>query len=96
MEKFVFDVFQFSKRFTVLEVARNDEFSPLKNGPGADKNSPQTCLEDLSDLHKRWIVNVGGNFENEEDICEISPLVSADGENMEKLAKDKTSNCLST
>ena len=90
MEKFVFDVFQFSKRFTVLEVARNDEFSPLKNGPGADKNSPQTCLEDLSDLHKRWIVNVGGNFENEEDICEISPLVSADGENMEKLAKDKT------
>lgn len=89
MEKFVFDVFQFSERFTVLEVARNEEFSPLKNGPGAEKCTPQTCLTDLSDLHKKWIQKAGGAFVNEGP-CEISPLMSADGENLEKFVKDKT------
>ncbi|XP_063681561.1 UDP-N-acetylhexosamine pyrophosphorylase-like protein 1 [Bolinopsis microptera] len=88
MEKFVFDVFQFSEKFTVLEVARNEEFSPLKNPPGAPKCSPQTCLEDLSNQHKRWIIRAGGTFKNE-GLCEISPLVSCTGENLEDLVKDK-------
>ena len=88
MEKFVFDVFQFSEKFTVLEVARNEEFSPLKNPPGATKCSPETCLDDLSNQHQRWIIRSGGTFKNE-GLCEISPLVSCNGENLEDLVKDK-------
>ena len=88
MEKFVFDVFQFSEKFTVLEVARNEEFSPLKNPSGAPKCSPESCLEDLSNQHQRWIIRAGGTFKNE-GLCEISPLVSCNGENLEDLVKDK-------
>ena len=89
MEKFVFDVFKFSDSFTVLEVARNEEFSPLKNGPGAEKCSPKVCVTDLSDLHKKWIEKAGGSFVNKDGPCEISPLISASGENLGHLVKEK-------
>lgn len=91
MEKFVFDVFKFSNRFTVLEVARNEEFSPLKNPPGTNKCSPEICLNDLSDLHKSWIQKVGGTF-SDDGICEVSPLLSANGENLGHLVDGKVLN----
>jgi len=89
MEKFVFDVFQFAKRFTVLEVNRSDEFSPLKNGPGAKSCTPEICREDLSKLHKKWVLKAGGKLEGE-GLCEISPLVSVDGEGLDGLVAGKT------
>jgi len=100
LEKFVFDVFQYAQNFVLWEVLREDEFSPLKNAIGADKDTPLTCKKDLMAMHHRWLVEAGGEFhhepgspipfiqrcqENSDELptlCEISPLVSYNGEGL--------------
>ncbi|CAF2156020.1 unnamed protein product [Rotaria magnacalcarata] len=89
LEKFVFDVFPFSKTFAVWEVRREDEFSPLKNGSGS-KDTAATCRQDLMLQHIRWLKEAGADLpsdvnqqiESTENTCEISPLISYAGENL--------------
>jgi UDP-N-acetylglucosamine/UDP-N-acetylgalactosamine diphosphorylase len=37
IEMFIFDVFPLASRWTVVEVAREDEFAPVKNAPGSEQ-----------------------------------------------------------
>ncbi|VDN56415.1 unnamed protein product, partial [Dracunculus medinensis] len=55
LEKFIFDVFEFSQNFFVWEVPRAEEFSPLKNAENAGKECLSTCLRDLFAEHRRWL-----------------------------------------
>ena len=61
----------------VLEVVREDEFSPLKNASGADKDTPETARAALMNLNYRQLCAAGAEVEV---VCEISPLVSYFGE----------------
>lgn len=88
LELFVFDVFPFTKRFAVLEVARKDEFSPLKNAPGTGSDDPETSRRDLLLQHRRFLEAAGAKVKEDAEI-EISPLVSYAGEGLESV-KGKT------
>lgn len=98
MEKFIFDVFPFSKKLVVWECRREEEFSPMKNVDEIGKDCPATARKGIFQLHKSWIEKAGGVFEpssssdgnaaEEEDlICEISPLLTYSGEGLETSVK---------
>lgn len=88
IEKFVFDVFRFSKTFAVWEVLRDEEFSALKNADSAAIDCPSTSRNDLLSLHKKWLIKAGA--EKVDGDVEICPLVSYAGENLEDVAKGKS------
>ncbi|TFK56627.1 UDP-N-acetylglucosamine diphosphorylase [Heliocybe sulcata] len=88
LEMFVFDVFPFTQQFAVLEVARNEEFSPLKNAPGTGADDPETSRRDLLAQQRRFLEHAGAKVKEGVEI-EISPLVSYAGEGLESV-KGKT------
>ena len=62
-EQFVFDALPVAKNPIVVETAREDEFSPVKNAEG--KDSPKTCLEDQLRMFARWLVAAGETIETD-------------------------------
>jgi UDP-N-acetylglucosamine/UDP-N-acetylgalactosamine diphosphorylase len=88
LEMFVFDVFPYTARFAVLEVARTDEFSPLKNAPGTGADDPETSRRDLLAQHRRFLEAAGATVQEGVEI-ELSPLVTYAGEGLAPV-KEKT------
>lgn len=90
LEQFVFDVFVTVPltKFAVLEVARGDEFSPLKNAPGTGQDDPETSRAHLLEQGARWVQAAGATIEGEQ-LIEVSPLTSYGGEGLENF-KGKT------
>jgi UDP-N-acetylglucosamine/UDP-N-acetylgalactosamine diphosphorylase len=134
LEMFIFDVFPLAERWAVAEVAREDEFAPIKNANSTNEDdqvmsdSPKMAVILLSNQHKRWFKQVNATFlkqplplllkvkidpvtsmpsheateevefqdedENKcfierEEICEISPLLSYEGEGLESYSNQK-------
>jgi UDP-N-acetylglucosamine/UDP-N-acetylgalactosamine diphosphorylase len=56
-ETFLFDALPFARSTVTVEVAREEEFSPIKNAEGAD--SPETARRDLNRLYARWLTDAG-------------------------------------
>ncbi|KAG0166227.1 UDP-N-acetylglucosamine pyrophosphorylase [Apophysomyces sp. BC1034] len=98
LECFVFDVFPFADHMAVLEVDRQEEFSPLKNASGAGVDCPETSRRDIVAQHLRFIEAAGGKVvcgdRTEEDIqnlpFEISPWVTYAGEGIRDIVQGKT------
>ena len=76
-EMFVFDALEFAKNPVIIEGARRDEFSPVKNAEGVD--SPKTCREDQKRQFAYWLREAGVDLATDERgvpvlNIEISPL----------------------
>lgn len=79
-EMFVFDALPFAGNPVVIETAREDDFSPVKNAEGAD--SPRTCREDQLREFTRWLAAAGVELEQDHTGLppfnfEISPLFAS-------------------
>jgi len=91
-ETFIFDALADTERSVILEIRREDEFSPVKNADGAD--SPESCRRDMTAQYARWLEAAGVTVprnENGEPIhhIEISPLYALDAEELaEKICAD--------
>lgn len=80
-EQFVFDALPIARNPIVIETAREDEFSPVKNAEGND--SPKTSREDQLRLYTRWLKAAGETIETDDSglpkiTFEISPLFATD------------------
>ncbi|EQC36381.1 hypothetical protein SDRG_06484 [Saprolegnia diclina VS20] len=67
LEAFIFDIFEYASSMAVLEVAREDEFAPVKNANGSQlsgytADSPESAKFLLSAQAKRWVEAQGGDF----------------------------------
>lgn len=86
LESFIFDVFPASQRMAALEIAREDEFAPVKNAPGAADDSPDTARALVLAQHARWLSAAGAVLEppapGAPAVAEVSPLLSYGGEGL--------------
>lgn len=80
-EMFIFDALAEARRSIILEVRRNEEFSPVKNADG--KDSPETCRRDMTALYAGWLEAAGLRVPRDQrgaplHHIEISPLYALD------------------
>ncbi|TKY89252.1 hypothetical protein EX895_001783 [Sporisorium graminicola] len=86
LELFVFDVFPFcGDKLAVHEVARQEEFSPLKNAKGTGVDDPDTSRRDLLAQQRRWLIAAGAKVAEGAEV-ELSPLVTYSGEGLDRFA----------
>jgi len=80
-ETFIFDILKYLEKSVIMEVVRNEEFSPIKNAEG--ENSPATARQDMINLFGRWLQNAGVSipFDYNNNVIgqiEISPCFALD------------------
>ena len=96
LESFIFDVFPLSKKMSIMQVCRKEEFAPVKNAPGSANDSPDQAREMISNLAKSWVKQAGIKLRGDVDSnsCEISPLTSFGGEGIDKLFENMENRVL--
>ena len=76
-ETFVFDAIPLAKRTCCMEVAREEEFAPVKNKEGND--SPDTARQAMIEQYRGWLARAGIDAPADAKI-EISPLFALNAE----------------
>lgn len=75
-ETFIFDALPLAERSVVLEAARHEEFSPIKNREGED--SAESCTRDLDAMFRRWMRAAGIDSSAPHGTIEIAPTFALD------------------
>ena len=93
-ETFIFDALSDTTNSVIMEVKREEEFSPVKNKDGED--SPETARRDLSNYFGRWLEAGGIHVPKDENgnvegVIEISPLFAR---NLEEFLEKRPNNLI--
>lgn len=78
-EKFIFDLLPMAENPLVVEYAEGDCFAPLKNAPGAPKDTPEYVQKMLLAQHRSWLEAAGAKVAEGVQV-EISPLYAQNAE----------------
>ncbi len=78
-ERFIFDLLPHAANALVVEYAEADVFAPLKNAPGAERDTPEYVQEFMMNQHRQWLQDAGTPVADGVSV-EISPLWALDAE----------------
>src|SRR5262249_28997485 len=78
-ERFIFDLLPHAKNPFVVEYAEADVVAPLKNAPGASRDTPEYVQRFMMAQHRQWLTAVGSKVADGVAV-EISPLWALDAE----------------
>jgi UDP-N-acetylglucosamine/UDP-N-acetylgalactosamine diphosphorylase len=78
-EQFIFDLLPQAQRPLVVEYAEQDSFAPLKNAPGAEKDTAEYVRHMMLAQYGRWLEAAGAIVGAGVDV-EISPLFALDAQ----------------
>lgn len=102
-ERFIFDLLPHAANAIVVEIDPQEGFAPLKNAPGAERDTPEMLHTQMVAQHRRWLAEVGVTVAEGVDV-EISPLVAtgpddlrgrvAPGTRIEEPTYIQTAQCL--
>lgn len=89
-ERFIFDLLPSARNAIAVEVDEAECFAPLKNGPGAAKDSPEIVKQRMVALHRSWLLQAGAEIASDATV-EISPLFALDAEEVARRIQPGTS-----
>ena len=89
-ERFIFDLLPSAKNALVVEVAESEGFAPLKNAPGAPKDTEQSVKAAMVALHRGWAKSAGLEIADDAMI-EINPKFAMDAAEFKTKLADKDS-----
>ncbi|WP_145282144.1 UTP--glucose-1-phosphate uridylyltransferase [Pirellulimonas nuda] len=88
-ERFIFDLLPKAKNPIVVEYAEEEVFAPLKNAPGAPKDTEAYVQRLMLAQHRRWLEAAGVHVADGVDV-EISPLYGLDAQGVASRLAPKT------
>ena len=91
-EMFIFDALKHAEKSIIMEVVREDEFSPVKNAEG--KDSPDTAKQSMINMFGRWLTEAGIEIPtdgagNVTGTIEINPLYALEAEELKEKIDSK-------
>jgi UDP-N-acetylglucosamine/UDP-N-acetylgalactosamine diphosphorylase len=80
-ERFIFDLLPHAKNPLIVEYAEEDVFAPVKNAPGASRDTPEYVRWFMMTQHRKWL-EAAGTRVSEGVAVEISPLWALDADSV--------------
>lgn len=78
-EQFIFDLLPTARNPIVVEVDEASHFAPVKNAPGAERDTPEKVQAQMIALARHWLERTGARF-TPGIAVEISPLFALDAD----------------